>query len=263
MNARDDLDAAVGSKRPTANSVRRVGKRWRNIFTVPSIITDVCEIFKMRMRKKRNGNARIQACSDYLIENGEEIDRMREEGLLPCRLEIGCGKGDFAVATSKKHLDEPYIAMEMISDVILCGLEKARAANCPNLKFIIGNAKDLPNYFQKGDIRVIYLNFSDPWPKKGYAKRRLTHRGFLEIYKSILTKDGKICFKTDNAGFFEFSLEEFEQSGFELSELTRNLHESEYAKDNIETEYERRFSSMGFPIHRVVATLKQNLPAGV
>ena len=165
----------------------------------------------MRMRKKKNGIARIEACSEYLIRNKKQIDVLREEGKLPCRLEIGCGKGDFAVAASERYREEPYIAMELISDVALCALEKAKAAQCGNLKILIANAKNLTDYFQKGDVKVLYLNFSDPWPKKGHTKRRLTYRGFLELYKQILTDDGKICFKTDNAGLFEFSLDELGQ----------------------------------------------------
>lgn len=211
----------------------------------------------MRMRKKKNGTARIEACLEYLYKTKEEIDDLRAQGRLPCRLEIGCGKGDFAVVASERYKDEPYIAMELISDVALCAMEKAKAAKCDNLHFIIGNASKLNEYFEKGDVRVLYLNFSDPWPKKGHAKRRLTYRGFLEIYKSVLADDGVICFKTDNAGLFDFSLEEFEAAGFELSSVTRDLHNSKYNSDNIITEYERNFSEKGFSIHRLEARLKK------
>ena len=186
----------------------------------------------MRMRKKKNGIARIEACSEYLIRNKKQIDVLREEGKLPCRLEI-----------------------ELISYVALCALEKAKAAQCGNLKILIANAKNLTDYFQKGDVKVLYLNFSDPWPKKGHTKRRLTYRGFLELYKQILTDDGKICFKTDNAGLFEFSLDEFKEAGFCLSEVTDDLHNSIYNEGNIETEYERNFSAKGFSIHRLVASM--------
>ena len=210
----------------------------------------------MRMRRKKNGDARREACAEYILKDKSEIDEMRKAGKLPCRLEIGCGKGDFAVCASQKYQSEPYIAMELISDVALCALEKAKAAGCENLKFIIGNAKNLGQWFEPGDIKVLYLNFSDPWPKKGHTKRRLTYRGFLEIYRSLLSPDGMICFKTDNQALFDFSLEEFEAAGFALSELTRDLHNSPYNSDNIETEYERNFSAKGFTICRVVARPK-------
>ena len=159
------------------------------------------------------------------------------------------------MAASERYREEPYIAMELISDVALCALEKAKAAQCGNLKILIANAKNLTDYFQKGDVKVLYLNFSDPWPKKGHTKRRLTYRGFLELYKQILTDDGKIYFKTDNAGLFEFSLDEFKEAGFCLSEVTDDLHNSIYNEGNIETEYERNFSAKGFSIHRLVASM--------
>ena len=210
----------------------------------------------MRVRRKKNGAARLEACAEYLINDKEEIDRMREEGKLPCRLEIGCGKGDFALEASKRYADAPFIAVEMISDVAVTALEKAKAAGSDNLKFIIANAANLGEWFEKGDVKELYLNFSDPWPKKGYAKRRLTHRRFLEYYKSFLTDDARVFFKTDNASLFDFSLEEFPAAGYEVAEVTRDLHNSEYAAGNILTEYERNFSEKGFPIHRLAATLK-------
>ena len=213
----------------------------------------------MRVRRKKNGAARLEACAEYLIKTKDEVDAMRAEGKLPCRLEIGCGKGDFAIEASKRYDDAPFIAVEMISDVMVTALEKAKASACGNLKFLIANAADLGEYFEKGDVRELYLNFSDPWPKKGYAKRRLTHRRFLESYKSFLTDDAVIYFKTDNAALFDFSLEEFPAAGYEVSGVTRDLHHSEFAEGNILTEYERNFSEKGFPIHRLAAALKKEI----
>jgi tRNA (guanine-N7-)-methyltransferase len=146
--------------------------------------------------------------------------------------------------------------MERVSDVILLAAEKIKAEEAKNVKFLIGDAKGLCDIFPESSVRRIYLNFSDPWPKKGYYKRRLTYRGFLEIYKKILANDGEIIFKTDNSDLFEFSLEEFEAAGFKLKELTRDLHNSEYNENNIVTEYEKNFSEKGFKINRVVAYLK-------
>jgi tRNA (guanine-N7-)-methyltransferase len=118
----------------------------------------------------------------------------------------------------------------------------------------VGNAQELlPALFEKGEIKTLYLNFSDPWPKKGYAKRRLTHRNFLAMYRALLPEDGKIIFKTDNVALFDFSLEEFAAAGYRIEDVTRDLHNSEYNHNNIQTEYERNFSAKGFPIHRVVA----------
>lgn len=201
----------------------------------------------MRMRKKRHGAERIAACSAYIIHDPSEIVN------LPCELEIGCGKGSFVSGMSARYPETSFIAMERVSDVLMLAAERIKAEERKNVRFIIGDARNLLTYFPAGSVRRIYLNFSDPWPKKGYAKRRLTHRGFLEVYKQILTEDGEIHFKTDNVGLFDFSLEELTAVGFKLRELTRDLHSSEFASENIMTEYEKNFSEKGFPIHRVVA----------
>lgn len=209
----------------------------------------------MRMRKKKHGEERIAACGEYILSNREDILKLKEKITFPIRLEIGSGKGDFAVGFSSKHKDKHFIAMEKISDVAVCLLEKAKNAGCDNMSVIIGDAKMLPELFEKGEISEIYLNFSDPWPKEGYKKRRLTHRNFLEMYKSLLCDDGAIFFKTDNRILFDFSLEEFAACGFRLENLTYDLHSSEWNADNIETEYERNFSAKGFTINRVEAYL--------
>ena len=207
----------------------------------------------MRMRKKKHGAERIAACADLLFKEREEIEAFLAENGSVCELEIGCGKGDFAIEASKRT-DIPFIAMERASDVAVVAMEKAKANECNNLHFIVGNAQELmPILFKKGEVKTLYLNFSDPWPKSGYAKRRLTHRNFLAMYRELLADDGKIVFKTDNVGLFDFSLEEFEAAGYRMEGLTRDLHNSEYNEGNIQTEYERNFSAKGFTINRVVA----------
>ncbi len=203
----------------------------------------------MRMRKKKHGAERISACSDYIITEGAEMWDF------PVELEIGCGKGSFILGMSKNFPERKFIAMEKVSDVLVLAAEKIRSEEVENVKFIIGDARNLKEYFPASSVSRLYLNFSDPWPKKGYAKRRLTHRGFLELYKEILVPNGEIVFKTDNIGLFEFSLEEFAASGFNLKDLTYDLHASEFNEDNIVTEYEKNFSEKGFKISRVVAYL--------
>ncbi len=209
----------------------------------------------MRVRKKKNGAQRIEACSELLIEN---VDTLKDgtEGIFsvsrPLHLEIGCGKGNFAIGMAEKHPDINFIAMEKVADVCCVALEKALACKDKrendNLRFLIGDARTLEESFPSNSLDCIYLNFSDPWPKSGHAKRRLTHRDFLEIYARLLKPDGILRFKTDNVGLFDFSLEEFEAFGAEMLWQTRDLHQSEKNADNVMTEYEKNFSEQGFSI---------------
>ena len=209
----------------------------------------------MRMRKKKHGEERIAACSALLI-NKPEAPFEALEGLFPTQrpihLEIGCGKGGFACGMSAAHPEYNFIAMEKISDVACIALEKAKACEADrpdNLRFLIGDARNLSEIFPPHSIDCIYLNFSDPWPKSGYYKRRLTYRAFLELYRTLLIPGGTLRFKTDNVGLFDFSLEEFEAAGLTIEWITRDLHNSDYAEGNVMTEYEKNFSEKGMPIH--------------
>ena len=207
----------------------------------------------MRMRKKKHGAERIEACGEYLLKTKEEIEEflMKNGEKRRCLLEIGCGKGSFALAASSRWREYPFLALERFSDVALLALEKAKGAGADpaGLRFLIADAKTLPELLHEGSVERIYLNFSDPWPKKGYAKRRLTHRGFLEMYKKLLRPGGRICFKTDNEALFSFSLEEFAATGYRVEKVTDDLHTSPLNAENIPTEYEKNFSEKGFPIH--------------
>ncbi len=204
----------------------------------------------MRMRKKKNGAARLLACAELLIQDRNDLPA------LPIHLEIGCGKGAFICGMAQRHPEIQYLAVEKYSDVAVLAMEKVKALGLQNVRFWVGDAKGLPELLQKGDVAHLYLNFSDPWPKKGHAKRRLTHRNFLSLYESLLVDGGAIEFKTDNRPLFDFSLEEMAQYGLELTEVCYDLHASEFQAQNIETEYEKNFSEKGFPINRVVAYLK-------
>ena len=209
----------------------------------------------MRMRKKKHGAERIAACSELLIEN-IEILKDGFDGIFPesrpVHMEIGCGKGNFASGMAAKHQDVNFVAVEKVSDVCCIALEKAKARTeerpNDNLRFIIGDAKNLAENVKPHSLDCIYLNFSDPWPKSGHAKRRLTHRGFLEIYKNMLKSGGILKLKTDNVGLFDFSLEEFEAFGAEILWHTRDLHSTPENADNVMTEYEKNFSDKGTPI---------------
>lgn len=210
----------------------------------------------MRMRKKKHTEERIEACAGINITEPEAyFGRWSDlaKGRTLC-LEIGCGKGSFVYGMAKKHPDRFFVAMEKVRDVIMLAMEKINAdEEIDNVVFIAGDAEDLPKFFDKGEISEIYLNFSDPWPKARHAKRRLTYRKFLEMYKTLLPKDGVIYFKTDNRPFFDFSLEEFPAAGYEMSDITFDLHYSEYNAENVVTEYEATFSARGYTINRLVA----------
>ncbi len=198
----------------------------------------------MRMRTRGHLDERLEGCRQLFLGDGPLPS--------PLHIEIGCGKGDFINQTARLHPELWYIAVERVSNVIVLAMEKAKAAELTNLKFILGDFAANAERFPDGSVDRIYLNFSDPWPKNGYAKRRLTHGRFLELYKRILSDKGEIHFKTDNRELFEFSLETFPKNGFTTGEVTFDLHNSGF-EGNIMTEYERRFSEMGTPICRLVA----------
>ena len=209
----------------------------------------------MRMRKKKHGEERINACAELRICEPEAMLSSFDTIFplsQPIHLEIGCGKGKFACDMAKKYPNVNFIAIEKVPDVCCVALEKAmeqrELRQNDNLRFIIGDAKTLETYVPEHSLDCIYLNFSDPWPKKGHAKRRLTYRSFLEIYKKILKEDGILKFKTDNAGLFDFSIEEFEAFGAKIIWQTRDLHASEQNEENVMTEYEKNFSDKGFSI---------------
>ncbi len=209
----------------------------------------------MRMRRKKHGAERIAACSEILIAEPSvpAVDPQVYFGeTRPIHLEIGCGKGDFAVGMSSKHPEENWIAMERVPDVACLALEKAmrhKDERPDNLRFLIGDARNLTEWFLPHSVDCIYLNFSDPWPKKGYAKRRLTHAGFLELYRTVLRRGGLLRLKTDNEGLFDFSLEQFEACGLTVEWQSRDLHRSEKSEGNVMTEYERNFSQKGQVIY--------------
>ena len=226
----------------------------------------------MRMRKKRNFEARMEACGDLLLAHGANgILNMKEaaenyralldfsaafgadRAHLPVALEIGCGKGGFVIELAKRTPDRNYLALEKMSNVILTPMEAVKKEGVENIRFLNIRAECLPCYIPEGSLDFIYLNFSTPLPKLGYASQRLTHRGFLEKYKKLLKKGGRILQKTDDRDFFEFSLEEYKACGFALEQVTYDLHEGGNPDWNIVTEYESKWVERGLPIHRVEA----------
>lgn len=212
-------------------------------------------ITNMRMRKKKNCDARLEKSGKLRITEPEKLfGRWNEEfgNDNPIYIEIGCGKGKFITESAIKNPDINYVAAEIVKDVMVLAMEKAEPMELKNLRFIIADASKLDTFFAEGEVSRIYLNFSDPWKKKKQAKRRLTHKNFLDVYKRVLKNGSLICFKTDNQKLFEFSLNSFAREDFKMSDITFDLHNSDF-EGNIMTEYETRFSEMGMPIYRVCA----------
>lgn len=214
----------------------------------------------MRARKIKNSDARRAACKDMILDIDKDSPQMTDlralfPGFSRFRLEVGCGKGGFIRGESRAHPDIAYIAVELISDICIQAAEKTIAEGCENVRFINTNAKLLPLIFPAESFERIHLNFSDPWPKARHEKRRLTSCGFLALFRPLLTRGGCIAFKTDNAPLFEYSLPEFEASGFRTEKITRDLHNSEYYGCDTETEYEKAFAEKGTPICRCEAFL--------
>ncbi len=246
----------------------------------------------MRMRKKRHGNERLLALSALLYpfdgENwisGEEIFKNAN----PIKLEVGCGKGDYVTKLSERDTEFNYIALERVADVAVCAIEKyakqrglggmgvhggwltpdgelykdGNVWDIPNdmrgnVRFIVGEANDVITHMPDNTLSGIIANFSDPWSRKcNYEKRRLTHPAYLENYKRVLKPGTAFAFKTDNDALFDYTVEMLPQSGFEIVFMTRDLHSSERAENNIVTEYERNFTEQGIPIKMLEAVPKK------
>ncbi|NTM06572.1 tRNA (guanosine(46)-N7)-methyltransferase TrmB [Enterococcus faecium] len=170
----------------------------------------------------------------------------------PIHIEIGMGKGLFITGMAKAHPEINYIGVEMQVSVVSIALDKLIEQPLPNLKLLHVDGSALTEYFADSEVDQIYLNFSDPWPKKRHEKRRLTYKTFLAVDEQILRPNGEIHFKTDNQGLFEYSLASFSQYGMILKQVWLDLHQSQF-EGNIMTEYEEKFSSKGQRIYRVEA----------
>lgn len=209
----------------------------------------------MRMRRKKHREDRMANCSELIVEDISLFKDGAEKvfgNANPLRIEIGCGKGKFITETAAQNPGINFIAIEKCLDVLVLALEKVKAAGLTNVRFVPGDAFTLLQLDADGLCDVIYINFCDPWKKSGYAKRRLTHARFLELYGHILKKGGAVHFKTDNQKLFEFSLNSFADFGLRLKNITFDLHASSFA-GNVMTEYETQFSSLGQPIYRCEA----------
>ena len=172
----------------------------------------------------------------------------------PIHIEIGMGKGQFIMQLAKEHPDINYIGIERYSSVLLRALQKMEIEPLPNIRFLCMDASIITEVFDEEEVAKIYLNFSDPWPKERHSKRRLTSRQFFERYDKILARNGVVEFKTDNDDLFAFSMEEVAEAGWTLDAHTFDLHHDPVLNEgNVMTEYEEKFSSLGHPIHKLIA----------
>ena len=209
----------------------------------------------MRLKNIPGARERI-AESKFVIQEPKTIKgswRTFFENHNEIHIEVGMGKGRFMMEMAEKNPEINYLGIEMYSSVLLRAVQKMEEKELHNLRFILMDAREIEEVFDHEEVDRIYLNFSDPWPKDRHAKRRLPSRQFLQRFEQVLKKDGVIEFKTDNRDLFDFAVEETEPAGWEILEISYNLHQDEkMMKDNVMTEYEERFSSLGNPIYKYI-----------
>lgn len=206
----------------------------------------------MRLRKVKNALEKVNS-SKYIIINPKEYKGKFQKIFNndnPICLEIGTGKGNFIKSMALNHPNINYIGMEKSESVLVRAVEKVEELEINNLRFILGDAKELRDIFNK-EIDTIYLNFSDPWPKNRHSKRRLTSEFFLELYEDIFKSDKHIVMKTDNILLFGYSLSSLSLYGYKLKKVSLDLHSEDI--ENYMTEYEEKFSNMGYKINYVDA----------
>ena len=211
----------------------------------------------MRMRKMKNLEPRMEKCAAYRVEDPASLKgnwRSRKADAQALWVEVGCGKGKFTAQTAQANPDVLLVAVERCREAMVVAMEKAQAMGLTNVLFIDMDVAEIESIFAPEEIDRLFINFPDPWPRKKNAKRRLTHRGFLDKYCRVVRTGGEFHFKTDNADLFAFSEEEFAACGLEVKNLTYNLHENGIV--GIMTGYEEKFHALGTPINRCEVVCK-------
>lgn len=215
----------------------------------------------MRQRKLRNLDQKYEAFEDLITETPAEmrghwselVAEKTGKDKLPIYVEIGCGKGKFISEIAEREQEHFFIAVEGNKSVMLRAMQKIRAKGLTNVIFIPDHAGDLTEWFTEGEVMGIYLNFSDPLPKNYWYKRRLTYRDRLKSYFAVMGDEGRVIFKTDNTDLFNWSVLEVVAADLKIEELTRDLHaDPDLNNDNIETEYEAKYSALGQTIKRMI-----------
>ncbi len=204
----------------------------------------------MRLRNVKGASEIIENC-DYIIKNYKELKGNYKKifnNNNPIHIEIGMGKGNFIIGMAQKYPDINFIGIEKYDSVIVRAIEKLDI-EIPNLKLIKMDALDIEEVFDK-EIDTIYLNFSDPWPKNRHEHRRLTSDAFLKRYDGVFKKDKKIIMKTDNRKLFEYSIMSLTNYGYKIKEISLDMYNDDI-KDNVQTEYEKKFHDKGMPIYKI------------
>ena len=209
----------------------------------------------MRLRRKKWADPYLEENNELVIKESEELSSSWNDLFgndNPLRLEIGMGKGDFIIGVAALNKDINFIGIEHFSTVCSIASKKINETEgTENIRTMCYDAVNLEKVIAPKSLDAIYLNFSDPWPKKRHAKRRLTSPAFLSIYMKLLKDDGKIIMKTDNDGLFEYSVETIPTQGWKIIECTTDYQFDETC--DAMSEYERRFRSVGKNINRLVA----------
>lgn len=209
----------------------------------------------MRMRHKPNLEPRMERCAAVWVKDPTEKKgcwKQLFDNKTALHLELGCGKGRFTADTAAAMPEVGIIALEIVADAMVTAMERIVDRGLENVLFINGDAAKLPEMFENGEVSRIYINFCDPWPKSRDAKQRLTSPGFTRLYCDLLPIGGQIHFKTDNTPLFDWSVEQLKAEGWELSELTHDLHEN--GPVGVMTDYEAKFYAESMKINRLVAT---------
>jgi len=209
----------------------------------------------MRLRHVKGAKDLIASMPKLIIDNINndfiDLDKLFLKDF-PIHIEIGMGKGKFIYTLAKENPNINFIGIERFDSVIVRALEKVIEEPLDNLVLLRTDASDLRDIFSSNSIERVYLNFSDPWPKDRHAKRRLTHKNFLNIYKDVLKENCELHFKTDNTDLFQFSVEELKKYPMNITYIELDLHESDF-EGNIMTEFEEKFSKLGNKIHKLTA----------
>ncbi|MFD2705345.1 tRNA (guanosine(46)-N7)-methyltransferase TrmB [Salibacterium lacus] len=209
----------------------------------------------MRLRRKPWAGDWIQQHPELVISDSSQVaDGWRElfGNDNPVHVELGTGKGKFIDEMSRAYPDINFIGMEKYESVLVTGMQRILHERRENIRFIHGDVLNLLDFFDENEVDRLFINFTDPWPKKRHEKRRLTHKTFLDLYEKVLRNEHDIHMKTDNQTLFEYSLESMSRCGMVLKNVSLDLHNSNM-EHNIMTEYERKFYQKEQPIFRLEA----------